>query len=44
MVELLIAKGVILFTELPESAQEKIMKRQHLRSKLGAALDLLADD
>lgn len=44
VVDLLIAKGVILFTELPDSAQAKILNRQDLRSKLGAALDLLGDD
>ena len=44
VVNLLIAKGVILFTELPDSAQQKIMNRQHLREQLGAALDLIGDD
>jgi hypothetical protein len=44
VVELLIAKSVILFTELPESAQEKILQRQRLRSKLSEALDLLDSD
>ena len=44
VVDLLISKGVILFTELPDSAQQKIMNRQQLRTELGAALDLLGDD
>jgi len=44
LVDLLVAKGVILFTELPSSAQQKIMQRQRLRSELGAALDLIGDD
>ena len=44
VVELLVDKGVILFTDLPESAQEKVMRRQQLRSKLGARLDLIGDD
>lgn len=44
VVELLIAKGVILFTELPLSAQEKMLMRQQLRSHLGTRLDLLGDD
>ncbi|MCR9103646.1 MAG: tryptophan synthase subunit beta like protein [Gammaproteobacteria bacterium] len=44
LVDLLIDKGVILFTELPDSAQEKIMKRQRLRSQLSSALDLLDND
>ncbi len=44
VVELLIAKGVILFTDLPQSAQEKIMRRQRLRSEIGGKLDLIGDD
>ena len=44
LVELLVDKGVILFTELPEDAQNKVMHRQQLRSKLGGKLDLIGDD
>jgi hypothetical protein len=44
VVELLITKGIILFTELPGSAQEKILQRQRLRSKLSEALDLLESE
>ena len=44
VVELLIDKGVILFTDLPGSAQEKMMLRQQLRSRLGARLNLIGDD
>ena len=44
VVELLIDKGVILFTELPDSAQQKMLHRQRLRSKMGNNLDLLGDD
>lgn len=44
VVQLLIDKGVILFTDLPESAQEKIMLRQQLRSELSGKLDLIGDD
>ncbi|GAB3280539.1 tryptophan synthase subunit beta like protein [Parahaliea aestuarii] len=44
LVELLVQKGVILFTELPESAQEKVLRRQSLRSDLRNDLDLLGDD
>ncbi len=44
VVELLISKGVILFTELPESAQGKILRRQQLRTEIGANLDLIGDD
>jgi len=44
VVELLIEKGIILFTDLPESAQEKMLHRQKLRSKIGGKLDLIGDD
>ncbi len=44
VVQLLIDKGVILFTELPESAQDKIVWRQRLRSELGGKLDLIGKD
>jgi hypothetical protein len=44
VVELLIAKGVILFTDLPEDAQQKIFKRQQLRAQLGGLHDLVDND
>jgi hypothetical protein len=44
VVELLVSKGVILFTELPPSAQEKMLHRQRLRTGLAANLDLIGDD
>jgi hypothetical protein len=44
VVELLIAKGLILFTELPENAQQKIMRRQQMRSKAGNLQDLISKD
>ena len=44
VVQLLIDKGLILFTDLPGSAQEKIMRRQRLRSELTGKLDLIGDD
>ena len=44
VVQLLIDKGVILFTDLPPSAQEKIMRRQRLRSELTGRLDLIGED
>ncbi|MEH6551453.1 MAG: hypothetical protein V7711_04700 [Pseudomonadales bacterium] len=43
VVELLISKRVILFTDLPESAQEKMLLRQELRHTLHDKLDLLND-
>ena len=44
LVEVLIAKGLILFTDLPVEAQQKIMRRQQLRSRLGDSLDLISED
>ncbi|MEH6516942.1 MAG: hypothetical protein V7742_09680 [Halioglobus sp.] len=44
VVQLLVDKSVILFTDLPASAQEKMLYRQRLRSKMGGKLDLLGDD
>ena len=44
VVQLLIDKGVILFTDLPDSAQQKIMLRQQVRSKFSGKLDLIGDD
>jgi hypothetical protein len=44
VVDLLIAKGLILFTELPVDAQQKIMRRQQLRSAMGSTLDLISED
>ena len=44
LVELLTAKGVILFTDLPESAQEKIILRKRLRQNRPPSLNLLGED
>lgn len=44
VVELLVGRGVILFTDLPESAQQKMLHRQRLRSNLPGSLNLLGDD
>ena len=44
VVELLIAKGLILFTELPEDAQQKIMRRQKMRTQAGALQNLISED
>jgi len=44
VVDLLIDKGLILFTELPVDAQDKIIKRQQLRTRIGNALNLIGDD
>ncbi len=44
LVEVLIGKGVILFTDLPDSAQEKMMQRQRMRSEIHEKLNLIGDD
>lgn len=44
VVELLIERGIILFTDLPASAQQKMLLRQRLRENMSASLDLLGDD
>lgn len=36
LVDLLVDKGVILFTDLPAPAQEKLLERGRLRRSLGA--------
>jgi hypothetical protein len=43
LVDLLIDKKLILFTELPPAAQEKLSGRKQIRQKLGSA-DLMVDD
>lgn len=44
VVELLVEKGVILFTDLPQSAQDKMLHRQRLRSHMAGKLDLIGED
>ena len=44
VVELLISKGIILFTDLPDSAQQKVMQRQRMRSELQDRLNLIGSD
>lgn len=44
VVDLLIAKGLVLFTELPMDAQQKIMRRQEMRSEVGNLQDLISKD
>jgi hypothetical protein len=43
LLDLLIAKKVILFTELPSEAQEKIQNRKRLRAQIGDD-HLMVDD
>lgn len=46
IVDLLIERDVIRFTDLPEQAQQKLMERRSLRASLRSGLELLgaADD
>jgi len=44
LVELLISKGVILFTDLPDSAQVKMMQRQRMRNEMNEKLNLIGED
>lgn len=41
LIELLIVRGVIRFTDLPDAAQVKMMQRQQLREALRPHVDLL---
>lgn len=43
LIDLLIRKNIILFTELPEEAQAKIHERKRVREKLGRG-DLMVED
>jgi len=45
LVYLLVKKNVILFTELPEVVQEKLISREKLRSKLQASISpIISED
>ncbi|WP_373095524.1 hypothetical protein [Zhongshania sp.] len=44
VIELLISKNIILFTELPEAAQQKMLLRQQLRDSGNTRLELIPDD
>ncbi|MCX5821917.1 MAG: hypothetical protein NT047_18705 [Deltaproteobacteria bacterium] len=43
LIDLLIQKNVILFTELPEQAQERITERKRIRETMDSQ-DLMVDD
>ena len=43
LIDLLIRKNIILFTELPEEAQTKIRERKRVRGKITPS-DLMVDD
>lgn len=42
VIDLLVSKGVILFTELPAPARQKLLERGHLRRALNT--DMMVDD
>lgn len=44
LIETLIDKGVILFTDLPAAAQQKLTQRQHVRSRLQALENLMDEE
>ncbi|CAI8197739.1 MAG: Uncharacterised protein [Marinobacterium sp. xm-d-530] len=44
VIELLMAKNVIQFTELPDASQAKMLMRRRLRDGLDNKLDLLPED
>jgi len=44
LIELLVEKNLILFTELPSAAQRKLTQRRRARSNLGDAGDLMVDE
>ena len=44
LVELLIGKNLIMLTDLPEAAQDKILARKQIRSKFNPETHLLVDD
>lgn len=44
LVNLLVQKGVILFTDLPPAAQAKLLARQQTRVNLANSLKLLGDE
>ena len=44
LVNLLISKNIILFTELPEAVQQKLLSREKLRSSLNDVMDNFLDD
>ena len=44
LIDLLIDKGVISFTELPENAQKKLIDRRGLRNELGYVAKLFNED
>lgn len=44
LIAVLLAKGVLLLTDLPEQAQEKLLRRGSLRRQFRGASNLMDDD
>ena len=44
LVDVLVQRGVIQFTDLPQAAQDKLMSRQQTRARLQNSLQLLPDE
>ncbi|MGH1487088.1 MAG: hypothetical protein ACRBCI_12815 [Cellvibrionaceae bacterium] len=44
LINLLISKNLILFTELPEAVQQKLLGREKLRSNLNGVMENFLDD
>lgn len=44
LIDVLIDKNVLAFTDLSEAAQKKLLKRRHLREKLRSVDSLLSDE
>ncbi len=44
LVELLMTKNVIMLTDLPEAAREKLLERRSLRDKMSSFIGLVDDD
>jgi hypothetical protein len=44
LIDVLITRGVIQFTDLPEAAQAKLLERRQTRATLTHRLELLPDD
>ncbi len=44
LIHLLTAKNLILFTELPTAVQQKLLKRERLRSSLQGSIDNFLDE
>lgn len=44
LIDLLVAKQVLIFTDLPEMAQQKLLQRKQLRQEINALYNLVGED